>query len=207
MYYVKKLNFENMKTLIIVDIQNDFLEGGSLAVPNGNDVIPVLNEIQKDFDLIVATQDWHPQNHKSFAAEHPGKNEFEVIDLNGLQQVLWPVHCVQGSFGAEFHQDLEKNNIEAIFRKGMEREIDSYSGFYDNGKRKNTGLFGYLKDRKVSEVFIAGLAADFCVYFTANDALDLGFKTTIIEEASKPINAENWEKLKLDFKQKGGNIV
>lgn len=196
-----------MKTLIIVDIQNDFLEGGSLAVPNGNDVIPVLNEIQKDFDLIVATQDWHPQNHKSFAAEHPGKNEFEVIDLNGLQQVLWPVHCVQGSFGAEFHQDLEKNNIEAIFRKGMDPEIDSYSGFYDNGKRKNTGLFGYLKDRKVSEVFVAGLAADFCVYFTANDAIDLGFKTTIIEEASKPINAENWEKLKLDFKQKGGNIV
>lgn len=207
MYYVKKLNFENMKTLIIVDIQNDFLEGGSLAVPNGNDVIPVLNEIQKDFELILATQDWHPQNHKSFAAEHPGKNEFEVIDLNGLQQVLWPVHCVQGSFGAEFHQDLEKNNIEAIFRKGMDQEIDSYSGFYDNGKRKNTGLFGYLKDRKVSEVFVAGLAADFCVYFTANDAIDLGFKTTIIEEASKPINAENWEKLKLDFKQKGGNIV
>ena len=196
-----------MKTLIIVDLQNDFLEGGSLAVPNGNDVIPVLNEIQKDFDLIVATQDWHPQNHKSFAAEHPGKNEFEVIDLNGLQQVLWPVHCVQGSFGAEFHQDLEKNNIEAIFRKGMDPEIDSYSGFYDNGKRKNTGLFGYLKDRKVSEVFVAGLAADFCVYFTANDAIDLGFKTTIIEEASKPINAENWAKLKLDFKQKGGNIV
>lgn len=196
-----------MKTLIIVDIQNDFLEGGSLAVPNGNDVIPVLNEIQKDFDLIVATQDWHPQNHKSFAAEHPGKNEFEVIDLNGLQQVLWPVHCVQGSFGAEFHQDLEKNNIEAIFRKGMDQEIDSYSGFYDNGKRKNTGLFGYLKDRNVSEVFIAGLAADFCVYFTANDALDLGFKTTIIEEASKPIDDENWNKLKDKFREKGGNII
>jgi len=196
-----------MKTLIIVDIQNDFLEGGSLAVPNGNDVIPVLNEIQKDFDLIVATQDWHPQNHKSFASEHPNKNEFEIIDLNGLQQVLWPVHCVQGSFGAEFHKDLKMNSIEAIFRKGMDHEIDSYSGFYDNGKRKNTGLFGYLKDRKVSEVFVAGLAADFCVYFTANDAIDLGFKTTIIEEASKPIDAENWEKLKLDFKQKGGNIV
>ena len=196
-----------MKTLIIVDLQNDFLEGGSLAVPNGNDVIPVLNEIQKDFDLIVATQDWHPQNHKSFAAEHPGKNEFEVIDLNGLQQVLWPVHCVQGSFGAEFHQDLEKNNIEAIFRKGMDPEIDSYSGFYDNGKRKNTGLFGYLKDRKVSEVFVAGLAADFCVYFTANDAIDLGFKTTIIEEASKPIDDENWNKLKDKFREKGGNII
>ena len=196
-----------MKTLIIVDIQNDFLEGGSLAVPNGNDVIPVLNEIQKDFELILATQDWHPQNHKSFAAEHPGKNEFEVIDLNGLQQVLWPVHCVQGSFGAEFHQDLEKNNIEAIFRKGMDPEIDSYSGFYDNGKLKNTGLFGYLKDRKVSEVFVAGLAADFCVYFTANDAIDLGFKTTIIEEASKPIDDENWNKLKDKFREKGGNII
>src|SRR5690554_3589574 len=196
-----------MKTLIIVDIQNDFLEGGSLAVPNGNDVIPVLNEIQKDFDLIVATQDWHPQNHKSFAAEHPGKNEFEVIDLNGLQQVLWPVHCVQGSFGAEFHKDLKMNSIEAIFRKGMDPEIDSYSGFYDNGKRKNTGLFGYLKDRKVSEVFVAGLAADFCVYFTANDAIDLGFKTTIIEEASKPIDAENWEKLKDAFFENGGNII
>lgn len=196
-----------MKTLIIVDIQNDFLEGGSLAVPNGNDVIPVLNEIQKDFDLIVATQDWHPQNHKSFAAEHPGKNEFEVIDLNGLQQVLWPVHCVQGSFGAEFHKDLKMNSIEAIFRKGMDPEIDSYSGFYDNGKRKNTGLFGYLKDRKVSEVFVAGLAADFCVYFTANDAIDLGFKTTIIEEASKPIDDENWHKLKDKFREKGGNII
>lgn len=196
-----------MKTLIIVDIQNDFLEGGSLAVPNGNDVIPVLNEIQKDFDLIVATQDWHPQNHKSFAAEHPGKNEFEIIDLNGLQQVLWPVHCVQGSFGAEFHKDLKMNSIEAIFRKGMDPEIDSYSGFYDNGKRKNTGLFGYLKDRNVSEVFVAGLAADFCVYFTANDAIDLGFKTTIIEEASKPINDENWNKLKDKFREKGGNII
>lgn len=196
-----------MKTLIIVDIQNDFLEGGSLAVPNGNDVIPILNEIQKDFDLILATQDWHPHNHKSFAAEHPGKNEFELIDLNGLPQVLWPVHCVQVSFGAEFHKDLKMNSIEAIFRKGMDREIDSYSGFYDNGKRKNTGLFGYLKDRKVSEVFVAGLAADFCVYFTANDALDLGFETTIIEEASKPIDAESWEKLKSDFIEKGGNII
>jgi len=196
-----------MKTLIIVDIQNDFLEGGSLAVPNGYDVIPVLNDIQKDFDLIVATQDWHPQNHKSFATEHPNKNEFEVIDLNGLQQVLWPVHCVQGSFGAEFHKDLKINSAEAVFRKGMESEIDSYSGFYDNGKRKNTGLFGYLKDRNVSEVFVAGLAADFCVYFTANDAIDLGFKTTIIEKASKPIDAENWKKLKLDFKEKGGSIL
>ncbi len=196
-----------MKALIIVDIQNDFLKNGSLAVPNGNEVIPTINNLQKDFELIVATQDWHPQNHKSFAAEHPEKKEFEIIDLNGLNQVLWPVHCVQGSFGAEFHKDLEMNYIEAIFRKGMDTEIDSYSGFYDNGKRKNTGLFGYLKDRNVSEVFICGLAADFCVYFTANDALDLGFKTTIIENATKPIDAENWKKIQKEFKMKGGNLV
>lgn len=196
-----------MKTLIIVDIQNDFLEGGSLAVPNGNEVIPVINQIQNDFDLLVATQDWHPLNHKSFAVEHAEKKEFDIIDLNGLQQVLWPVHCVQGSYGAEFHRNLEMNSIEAIFRKGMNAEIDSYSGFFDNGKRKNTGLFGYLKDRNVSEIFVAGLAADFCVYFTANDALDLGFKTTIIENATKPIDAENWKKIQEKFKAKGGMIV
>lgn len=196
-----------MKALIIVDIQNDFLEGGSLAVPNGNEVIPVINELQNDFELIVTTQDWHPENHKSFAKNHHGKTEFEIVDLNGLQQVLWPVHCVQGSFGAEFHKDLEMTKIEAIFRKGMDAEIDSYSGFYDNGKRKNTGMAGYLKNRNVSEVFVCGLAADYCVYFTANDALDLGFKTTIIDNATKPIDAQNWENLKSEFQMNGGLII
>lgn len=195
-----------MKSLIVVDIQNDFLEDGSLAVSGGNEVIPIINQLQNDFDLIVATQDWHPIHHKSFAKNHNGRKEFELIDLNGLPQVLWPEHCVQGSFGAEFHKDLDSDKIEAIFRKGMNPEIDSYSGFFDNGKRKNTGLFGYLKDRNVSEVFVCGLAADYCVYFTANDALDLGFKTTIIENATKPIDDENWEKLKSDFIQKGGRI-
>lgn len=196
-----------MKALIIVDIQNDFLKGGSLAVLNGNEVISIINELQNDFELIVATQDWHPANHKSFAKNHPGKNEFEKVDLNGLQQVLWPVHCVQGSFGAEFHKDLHMNKIEAIFRKGMDAEIDSYSGFYDNGKQKNTGMAGYLKNRNVSEVFVCGLAADYCVYFTANDALDLGFKTIIIDNATKPIDAQNWENLKSEFQINGGLIV
>lgn len=195
-----------MKALIIVDIQNDFLEGGSLAVNNGNDVIPIINSLQNEFDLIVATQDWHPQNHKSFAAQHPGKKEFELTELNGLPQVLWPIHCVQGSFGAEFHLDLETNKIETIFRKGMDTEIDSYSGFYDNGKRKNTGLLGYLEDRNVEEVFVAGLAADYCVYFTAKDALEAGFQTTIIESATRPIDAENWGNLKEEFQILGGNI-
>lgn len=195
-----------MKALIIVDIQNDFLEGGSLAVKDGDSIIPIVNEIQNDYDLVVATQDWHPENHKSFAAQHPDKNVFDVIDLNGLPQVLWPIHCVQGSFGAEFHKDLTTNKIEAIFRKGMDPEIDSYSGFYDNGKRKNTGLLGYLKDRKVDEVFVCGLAADYCVYFTAKDALEAGFNTTIIEFATRAIDAQNWGNLKVEFQNLGGNI-
>lgn len=196
-----------MKALIIVDVQNDFLEGGSLSVPNGNKVIPVINQLQSDFELIIATQDWHPENHKSFAANHTDKKEFEEINLNGLKQTLWPVHCVQGSFGAEFHKDLITNKIEAVFRKGIDAEIDSYSGFFDNGKRKNTGLFGYLKDRNVTEVFVCGLAADYCVIFTANDALDLGFKTSIIDKATKPIDDGNWEDIKLGFISKNGQII
>lgn len=198
-----------MKThaLIIVDIQNDFLKGGSLEVSNANEVIPVINQLQNQFDLIVATQDWHPHNHKSFASQHDDKFEFDTIDLNGLEQVLWPDHCVQGTFGAEFHKDLNTNKIEAIFRKGMDKEVDSYSGFYDNGRRKNTGLLGYLKDRNVNEVSIAGIASDFCVIFTAYDALDLGFKTNIIENGSRPIHAENWEIIKNEFVVKGGKLI
>lgn len=198
-----------MKThaLIIVDIQNDFLKGGSLEVSNANEVIPVINQLQNQFDLIVATQDWHPHNHKSFASQHDDKFEFDTIDLNGLEQVLWPDHCIQGTFGAEFHKDLNTNKIEAIFRKGMDKEVDSYSGFYDNGRRKNTGLLGYLKDRNVNEVSIAGIASDFCVIFTAYDALDLGFKTNIIENGSRPIHAENWEIIKNEFVVKGGKLI
>ncbi|MFV0540194.1 MAG: bifunctional nicotinamidase/pyrazinamidase [Aestuariibaculum sp.] len=196
-----------MKALIIVDIQNDFLEGGALAVPKGNTVIPEINKLQNSFDLIVATQDWHPIHHKSFVKEHKNKKEFEIIDLNGLQQVLWPVHCVQGTFGAEFHKDLDTLKIEAIFRKGTDQTTDSYSGFFDNGKRKNTGLSGFLKDRNITEVFVVGLAADYCVYYTANDALNLGFKTNIIEKATKPIDVDNWKKIKNEFILKGGTVL
>lgn len=195
-----------MKALIIVDVQNDFLENGSLSVPNGNEIISVINKLQNEFDLIVATQDWHPENHKSFAVNHEDKNLFETIDLNGLPQVLWPIHCVQGSFGAKFHKDLKTHKIEAIFRKGMDPEIDSYSGFFDNGKRKNTGLFGYLKDRNVTEIFVCGLAADYCVQFTANDALNLGFNTTIIDNATKPIDPEKWQQIKSEFISGNGKI-
>lgn len=196
-----------MKALIVVDIQNDFLQGGSLAVQGGNEIIPVINSIQEKFDLVVATQDWHPKGHKSFASQHSNKSVYDKIDLNGIEQVLWPDHCVQGTVGAEISSELNQNKIEAIFRKGMNTIIDSYSGFYDNGKLKCTGLGDFLKGRGVKEIFVCGLAADYCVYFTAKDALELGFTSTIIENATKAIDVSNFENIKRNFIQSGGNII
>lgn len=196
-----------MNALIIVDIQNDFTEGGALAVPDGNSIIPVVNRLQEKFDIVVATQDWHPAGHKSFASNHDGRKPFEQISLHGLDQVLWPDHCIQGTNGAAFHPDLNTNRVEAVFRKGMDSEIDSYSGFYDNGHRKNTGLAGYLRDRKVTRVFVCGLAADYCVYFTAKDALAEGFDASIIEDATRAIDKTGFENAKKDIVSKGGQMV
>lgn len=198
-----------MKALIIVDIQNDFLPGGELSVEKGDEIIHVVNRLQDSsyFNLIIATQDWHPIDHGSFASSHPGKNPFEKTTLSGLEQILWPDHCVQGTEGAEFSKLLDVKNIEAIFRKGMDKNIDSYSGFFDNGKLKDTGLAAYLKGRNVNEVFVAGLAGDFCVFFTSMDAIDTGFKTTLIEDATRSINDDDFTaKTKLLIK-KGGNVI
>jgi nicotinamidase/pyrazinamidase len=195
-----------MNALIIIDVQNDFIPGGTLAVPGGDQIISMINDLQKNFPLVVATQDWHPPNHKSFASNHSGKNVFDKIDLNGLQQVLWPDHCIQGSKGADFHKDLRMEKVEAIFRKGMDSEIDSYSGFFDNGYRKSTGLAGYLRDRKVEKVFTCGLAADYCVYFTSLDAIKEGFETYLIEHATRAIDPAGFEAAKKDFLSKGGKI-
>jgi len=196
-----------MKALLLIDIQNDFLPGGALAVRNGDEIIPVCNELQKHFDLVVATQDWHPASHKSFASNNANKKPFDVIDLDGLQQVLWPNHCMQGTEGAKFSEQLSMNKVEAIFRKGMNAEIDSYSGFYDNGHRKSTGLADYLKGRNVTEVYLAGLAGDYCVYYTAKDALHEGFKTYLIEDATRAIDVEGFAKAKEDIRNKGGKII
>jgi len=196
-----------MRALLIVDIQNDFLPGGALAVPRGDEVIPVINGIQPDYDLVVATQDWHPQGHRSFASTHPAKQPFEVVDLNGLEQVLWPDHCVQGTSGAALSDRLAVHRIEAIFRKGTDLNIDSYSGFFDNGKRRNTGLAGYLRDRGVTSVAVCGLAADFCVYFTAMDALQLGFETSLLESAIRAIDDEAYERKREDFLRQGGKVI
>jgi len=179
-----------MAALILVDIQNDFLPGGALAVPDGDVVIPVANRLQGAFPLVVATQDWHPANHGSFAANHPGKKVFEQIELNGLSQTLWPVHCVQGTLGAELAPDLQRERIARIFPKGTDAGIDSYSGLFDNDHRKSTGLVEWLKVQGVTEVFVCGLATDYCVKYTALDAAQLGFKTHFIKDASRGVNLQ-----------------
>lgn len=196
-----------MRALIIVDIQNDFVAGGSLEVPFGEQIVPLVNELSAHFGLVVATQDWHPQEHKSFASNHAQKNPFDRIKLGGLDQVLWPDHCVQGSHGAAFHPDLDLNRVEAIFRKGMDPEIDSYSGFHDNGHKKSTGLAGYLRERGVKEVYVCGLAGDYCVYYTAKDAVLEGFNSYLIEDATRSINPDDFEKAREDLTAAGGNVI
>lgn len=179
-----------MRALIVVDVQNDFLPGGALAVPEGDRVIPFINRVIRDFELIVATQDWHPPGHGSFASSHPGKRPGDHIELAGLSQILWPDHCVQGTAGAEFATELDNDWIERIFRKGTDPQIDSYSGFHDNGHRKSTGLADYLRQRGATDLYIVGLATDYCVKFTALDALREGFATHVLVDGCRGVGLE-----------------
>jgi nicotinamidase/pyrazinamidase len=183
--------------LIIVDVQNDFVPGGALAVRDGDKIVAIINQLQQLkgslFDLVIATQDWHPRNHGSFAANHPGSSVGDVIDLNGLPQVLWPVHCVQSTSGAEFVPSLDRSHIDHVIQKGTDPGIDSYSGFFDNGHRKATGLDAYLKQHNVTELFICGLATDYCVKFTALDARKLGYQTHLIEDACRGVNLKSMD--------------
>ncbi|HAT8357930.1 TPA: bifunctional nicotinamidase/pyrazinamidase [Legionella pneumophila] len=196
-----------MKTLIILDVQNDFMPGGSLGVPNGDAIVPVINSILHYFDLIVASQDWHPPNHISFASNHPGQKPFEKIKLGDMEQTLWPEHCVQGSIGAQFHPQLNTNPIEAIFRKGTDPNIDSYSGFYDNLHQKTTGLAGYLREKGAKELYFCGLCADICVYFTIKDAIKEGFTCCLIENATQALVKEDFIKIKKEFINLGVGII
>ncbi|TQI69476.1 nicotinamidase/pyrazinamidase [Gramella sp. Hel_I_59] len=196
-----------MKTLVLIDIQNDFMPGGALAVENGDEIVPLVNDLQKKFDLVIATQDWHANGHSSFASAHQDAEVFDLMKLNGLDQVLWPDHCVQNTKGAEFHPELETNSIETIFRKGTDLAIDSYSGFYDNAHLKSTGLSGYLKDKGVQNVYFAGLAADYCVAYSVLDSIAEGFNTTLIEDATRAIDKEGFDKMKLEILRKGGIIL
>ncbi|MEL6923472.1 MAG: bifunctional nicotinamidase/pyrazinamidase [Bacteroidota bacterium] len=198
-----------MKALILVDLQYDFCPGGALAVEEGDQLIPLANALMPHFDLVVATQDWHPVVHKSFAANHPWTRVGQVIDLNGLQQVLWPIHCVQGTMGADLLDALNKNGIDIIFRKGTDPEIDSYSAFYDNGHRKSTGLKGYLQELGVTELYVMGLATDYCVKYTVLDALSIGFDVKLISDACRGVELKEGDVAAAiaDMQEKGAQLV
>jgi nicotinamidase/pyrazinamidase len=179
-----------MNALVIVDLQNDFLPGGALPVPRGDEVIPLGNMLQSRFGLVLATQDWHPANHGSFTASHPGKKPGDRIILDGIGQILWPVHCVQNTPGAEFAPSFDTTRIARVFQKGTDPRIDSYSAFFDNAHRRATGLGDYLKDRSITDVYLLGLALDYCVKFSALDARQLGFNTHVIVDACRAIALE-----------------
>jgi nicotinamidase/pyrazinamidase len=174
--------------LIVVDVQNDFCPGGNLAVTHGNEVIPVINRLGSLFGNIVVTQDWHPRNHQSFASQHPGRRPYETTTLSYGVQVLWPDHCIQGTSGAALHHDLDISRAALVLRKGMHRNIDSYSAFFENDRQTSTGLAGYLRERGIKRAFIAGLALDFCVRYSAEDADGAGFSVVVIENACRGID-------------------
>jgi len=196
-----------MNALILVDLQNDFCPGGALAVPEGDQIMPLVNRLLDHFDLGVATQDWHPAEHGSFAANHAGKKPGDSIVLAGLPQILWPVHCVQNTPGAELHPSLDRATLAKIFRKGIDPNVDSYSGFFDNGHRNSTGLGDYLKQQGVDSVYVCGLATDYCVKYTALDAVELGFKTYLIEDASRGVDLRPGDVQKAIQEMRGKGIV
>ena len=198
-----------MRALIVVDLQNDFMPGGALAVPDGDAVVPLANRVMRNFGLAVASQDRHPAGHGSFASQHPGKKPGDVIDLNGLNQILWPDHCVEGTQGAAFHRDLTASSFAKIFYKGTDLGLDSYSTFFDNAHRKSTGMVEYLREKEVTEVYLLGLATDYCVKFSALDAIECGFKVHLIEDGCRGIDlqAGDVERAMADMRAAGVQIV
>ena len=196
-----------MKALIIIDVQNDFLINGSLEVSRGNDVIEPINEIIKNYALIIATKDWHPLDHVSFVSNHPGKKIGEVVKVNNIDQILWPEHCVQESKGSDFPTTLNFEAINKIIYKGTNSLIDSYSGFYDNGKIHSTGLSDYLKENKVTSIDYVGLVTEYCVKFTVFDSIEEGFKSRVILKGIKGINLEESNKVLKEMKSKGIDLL
>ena len=178
-----------MKTaLLVIDVQNDFCPAGALAVVGGNEIIPYINEEMAKYDCVVLTQDWHPKGHSSFATSHEGKNPLDLIKMPYGDQVLWPDHCVQGSKGAEFHPELNIQQANAIIRKGSDPRIDSYSAFFENDRKTPTGLDGYLKSLEIEKINLVGLATDFCVNYSAQDAANLGYKVSVLEKMCRAID-------------------
>lgn len=184
------LDISDQDILLVVDIQNDFCPEGNLAVPRGDEIVPLVNRLGDQFSHVVLTQDWHPRDHLSFASSHPGKKPYDTVELSYGSQILWPDHCVQGTPGAEFRKDLHIPRAELVLRKGYHRKIDSYSAFFENDRKTNTGLAGYLRERGFTRVFLAGLAFDFCVRYSAEDARKIGFDVVVIEDACRGIDVD-----------------
>ncbi|CAM5454549.1 Nicotinamidase [Mycolicibacterium aubagnense] len=176
------------EALIVVDLQNDFCPGGALAVTGGDEIVPLVNDLIRNAEHVVMTQDWHPAGHSSFASSHPGKQPFELIEMPYGPQTLWPDHCIQGSLGSDFHSGLAWSKAELIIRKGFRPGIDSYSAFFENDHRTSTGLAGYLRERGIGTITLVGLATDFCVAFSALDAISQGFATTVRLDACRGID-------------------
>ena len=195
--------------LLVVDVQNDFCPGGSLPVHDGDQVVPVINHCSTFFERVVATQDWHPRNHVSFADSHPGKKIHDVVKVHDLEQVLWPQHCVQGTHGADFHPALNTENFSLVLRKGTKPNMDSYSAFRENDKKTITGLDGYLRRLSVREVYLSGLATDYCVFYSALDAVSMGFETHVIIDACRGVDvpAGNVEQSMIIMKEHGVVII
>lgn len=197
-----------MKALLVVDIQNDFCPGGSLAVPNGDAIVPTVNKLVNVFDAVIQTQDWHPAGHSSFASSHPEKDPYDTVEIEYGTQVLWPDHCVQGSMGAEFHPELNTLKTQVIIRKGFRKSIDSYSTFFENDQETTTGLTGYLNQRGITDLYTVGLATDFCVKWSILDGIDEGFNMHIVKDAVKGIDLDGsldaaWN----EMKEKGVDVV
>ncbi len=199
-----RFNIGEMDILLVIDVQNDFCPGGALAVPRGDEIVPTVDRLAAKFAHVVLTQDWHPHGHFSFASSHPGAQPYETIEVSYGPQVLWPDHCVQGTPGAAFRSDLDIPHAELVLRKGYHRTIDSYSAFYENDRRTPTGLSGYLREREFKRVFLAGLAFDFCVRYSAEDAYREGFEAIVIEDACRGINVDGSMRAAHDLMQSLG---
>ena len=206
--YNKLMNYSNNTALIVIDVQNDFCPGGALAIENGDQVVAPINRLITQFENIVFTQDWHPENHISFAANHTDANPFETIRLEYGDQTLWPNHCVVGTPGSAFHNDLNIDAAQMIVRKGFRSAIDSYSAFFENDHTTQTGLYGYLKDRNINQVVMTGLATDYCVAWSAVDAAKLGIKTHVILSACRAIDLEGSLQAQIEvMKQSGVEVL
>ena len=189
--------------LIVADVQNSFMPGGSLAVPRGDEIVPVINALARQFANVVLIQDWHPAGHRSFASSHPGRKPFDTVTLPYGEQILWPDHCVQGTDGAQLHRELAVDHAQLVLRKGWHRDVDSYSAFIEADRKTTTGLAGYLRERGIGDVHVCGLATDFCVAWTALDARRLGFRATVIEDACRAIDTQGslaaaWQRMERD---------